>query len=53
LRAFSLRDRAADGSWRGQEIYLILEKRDVGLQDLLLMFLHVEALAVFIHLVAV
>jgi len=28
----------------GKEIYLILEKRDVGLQDLLLMFLYVEVL---------
>ena len=27
-----------------KEVYLILEKRDVGLQDLLLMFLYVEVL---------
>jgi protein PsiE len=29
----------------GKEIYLIADKRDVGLQDLLLMFLYVEVLA--------
>ena len=29
----------------GKEIYLIIIKRDVGLQDLLLMFLYVEVLA--------
>ena len=29
----------------GKEIYLIAVKRDVGLQDLLLMFLYVEVLA--------
>ncbi len=29
----------------GKEIYLIAAKRDVGLQDLLLMFLYVEVLA--------